>query len=66
MRSPPPPVSQAQQTYGYSGQQSTTNTAGAYGQQAFGGFMADPTAQMGFQVGKTAVMAGQEYVEQNV
>ena len=28
--------------------------------------MTDPTAQMGFQVGKSAVMAGQEYVEQNV
>ncbi len=33
---------------------------------AFGGFMNDSTAQMGFQVGKSAVMAGQEYVEQNV
>lgn len=33
---------------------------------AFGGFMNDQTAQMGFQVGKSAVMAGQEYVEQNV
>lgn len=28
--------------------------------------MTDPTAQMGFQVGKTAMMAGQEYMEQNV
>jgi hypothetical protein len=28
--------------------------------------MNDPTAQMGFQVGKSAVMAGQEYVEQNI
>lgn len=28
--------------------------------------MSDPTAQMGFQVGKTAMMAGQEYMEQNV
>lgn len=27
--------------------------------------MNDPTAQMGFQVGKSAVMAGQEYMEQN-
>jgi len=35
-------------------------------QPAFGGFMNDATAQMGFQVGKNAVMAGQEYVEQNV
>ncbi len=32
----------------------------------YGGFLNDPTAQMGFQVGKTAVMAGQEYVESNV
>jgi len=35
-------------------------------QPAFGGFMNDTTAQMGFQVGKNAVMAGQEYMEQNV
>jgi hypothetical protein len=33
---------------------------------AFGGFMNDHTAQMGFQIGKSAAMAGQEYVEQNV
>ena len=33
---------------------------------AFGGFMNDQTAQMGFQVGKSAVMAGQEYMEHNV
>ena len=32
----------------------------------FGGFVNDHTAQMGFQVGKSAVMAGQEYMEQNV
>jgi hypothetical protein len=29
------------------------------------GFINDPTAQMGFQVGKSAVMAGHEYMEQN-
>lgn len=28
--------------------------------------MNDQTAQMGFQIGKSAVMAGQEYVDQNV
>lgn len=28
--------------------------------------MNEPTAQMGFEVGKSAVMAGQEYMEQNV
>jgi hypothetical protein len=33
---------------------------------AFGGFMNDHTAQMGFQIGKSAAMAGQEYMEQNV
>lgn len=33
---------------------------------AFGGFMNDQTAQMGFQIGKSAAMAGQEYMEQNV
>jgi hypothetical protein len=33
---------------------------------AFGGFINDSTAQMGFQVGKSAMMAGQEYMEQNV
>jgi protein transport protein YIF1 len=33
---------------------------------AFGGFMNDPTTAMGIQVGKTAMMAGQEYMEQNV
>ena len=33
---------------------------------AFGGLINDPTAQMGYQVGKTALNAGQEYMEQNV
>lgn len=33
---------------------------------AFGNFMNDSTAQMGFQMGKTAMMAGSEYMEQNV
>lgn len=33
---------------------------------AFGGFMNDPTTQMGFQMGKSAVEAGQQYMEQNV
>jgi protein transport protein YIF1 len=28
--------------------------------------MSDPTAQMGFQVGQTALKHGTEYVEQNV
>lgn len=33
---------------------------------SFGGFINDPTAQLGFQMGKTAMDAGQHYVEQNV
>lgn len=33
---------------------------------AFGGFINDPTAQLGFQMGKSAMHAGQEYMEQNV
>ena len=33
---------------------------------SFGGFINDPTAQLGFQMGKSAMNAGQEYVEQNV
>lgn len=33
---------------------------------SFGGFINDPTAQLGFQMGKSAVDAGQQYMEQNV
>jgi len=33
---------------------------------AFGGFMNDQTAQMGFQMGQSALKVGQEYVDQNV
>lgn len=75
MRSPPPPVSQQQQQQ----HQQPTNSYGnpyqpQHGQRGgegpfapgFGGFINDPTAQMGFQVGKNVAMAGQEYVGQNV
>jgi hypothetical protein len=66
LRSPPPaPQPQHQQSYGnpYPAQasQAAPNAFGAYG-----GFMTDPTAQMGFQVGQTALKHGTEYVEQNV
>lgn len=74
MRSPPPPT--AQQTphagYGAGGggnpyqPSPAQGGAGGYGGPGFGQFMNDPTAQMGFQVGKSAMMAGQEYMEQNV
>ena len=33
---------------------------------AWGGFMNDPTTAMGLQVGRTAVAAGQEYMDQHV
>ncbi|KAF2273338.1 YIF1-domain-containing protein [Westerdykella ornata] len=69
LRSPPPPQppSQPHAGYGY-GQQHAGPSAGggAYSAYpAFGGFMNDPTAQMGFQIGKSAVDAGQQYMEQN-
>ncbi|KAI4123768.1 MAG: hypothetical protein LQ338_005117 [Usnochroma carphineum] len=65
MRSPPPPQSQSNSNYGspYSGQ---ANAGGGTFAPAFGGFMNDPTAQMGYQLGKTALNTGQEYMEQNI
>lgn len=68
MRSPPPPVSQNQQQPQVNsyGNPFSNPAAGGGMSHGFGGFMNDPTAQMGFQVGKTAVAAGQEYMEQNV
>ncbi|KAL9613105.1 MAG: hypothetical protein Q9167_002322 [Letrouitia subvulpina] len=68
MRSPPPPQSQGS-NYGspYNGQiGGQPATGGGSFAPAFGGFMNDQTAQMGFQVGKTAMMAGQEYMEHNI
>ncbi|KAL8728729.1 MAG: hypothetical protein Q9166_005216 [cf. Caloplaca sp. 2 TL-2023] len=64
MRSPPPPQSQSASNYGtpYNGQ--AGGGGGAF--PAFGGFISDPTAQMGYQVGKSALNAGQEYMEQNI
>lgn len=69
LRSPPPPQAQnAQGGYGY-GQQSPPQGQGQ-GQNAylnqFGGFITDPTAQLGMQMGQNAMKVGQEYVEQNV
>lgn len=69
MRSPPPPVSQQQQasnSYGNPYQpQDGQGANGAFG-PGFGGFINDPTAQMGFQVGKGLALKSQDYVEQNV
>ena len=62
---------QPQNGYGYGAQpqQQQQQQQGVNGfnvHPAFGGFMNDQTAQMGFQLGKSAVNAGQDYVEQNV
>lgn len=70
MRSPPPPSAQQTPNAGYGGNPYQPSPAqaggGNYGGPGFGGFINDPTAQMGFQVGKTAMAAGQEYMEHNV
>ncbi|KAK5128991.1 hypothetical protein LTR85_000324 [Meristemomyces frigidus] len=74
LRSPPPPVSQNSYGYGQSppqGQQQQNGQAagagaGGYMHPAFGGFMNDPTAQMGLQMGQSAMKVGQEYMEQNI
>jgi len=63
-------MSQSQNGYGYGApqqqQQQQMGGAGFNTHPAFGGFMNDQTAQMGFQLGKSAIGAGQDYVEQNV
>lgn len=69
MRSPPPPAPQQPPSAGYGGnpyQPSPAQSGSGTYAPGFGGFMTDPTAQMGFQVGKSAMAAGQEYMEQNV
>jgi len=68
MRSPPPPAPQQnQQSNTYGGPYTSGGGGGGGGLgPGFGNFISDPAAQMSFQVGKTAVMAGQEYMEQNV
>ncbi|MCJ1300952.1 hypothetical protein MMC08_003751 [Hypocenomyce scalaris] len=71
MRSPPPPGPPSHggsgygSPYGGASMGQATSGGGSFA-PAFGGFVNDQTAQMGFQVGKSAVMAGQEYMEQNI
>ena len=74
-RSPPLPSQSQNGGYGYTAgqqqqqqqqQQHQQGAGGGYGVPNFGGLMNDPTAQMGYQVGKTALDAGQQYMEQNV
>ncbi|KIW27042.1 uncharacterized protein PV07_06823 [Cladophialophora immunda] len=72
MRSPPPPTSQnpsQPQVNSYGNPYQSPPAGGGGGGGGFGpnfGFMSDPTAQMGFQVGQHAMKAGQEYMEQNL
>jgi hypothetical protein len=70
LRSPPPPQppSQPHSGYGYA-QQGGAGQPGPSGYNippSFGGFINDPTTQLGYQMGKSAVGAGQAYMEQNV
>lgn len=76
LRSPPPPAGQQQpgqpqvNSYGNPYQQSPpaqSNMAGGgqFGNQ-FNNFMSDPTTQMSFQIGASAVHAGQQYIDQNL
>ncbi|KAK7528302.1 ER to Golgi transport protein Yif1 [Phyllosticta citricarpa] len=71
LRSPPPPQPQPQaqaNSYGYpqqNPQQNPQQGGGFMQQPGFGGFLNDPTAQMGFSIGQNAARAGQEYMEQN-
>ncbi|KAH9874886.1 hypothetical protein J1614_004373 [Plenodomus biglobosus] len=70
LRSPPPPQppSQPHSAYGYGqhGGGMPQQQGGYNTHPSFSGFINDPTAQLGFQMGKSAVDAGQHYVEQNI
>ncbi len=66
LRSPPPLAQQQQHQSGYGNPYQPQAPAGHNAFGAYGQFMTDPTAQMGFQVGQTALKHGTEYVEQNV
>ncbi|ORZ32626.1 YIF1-domain-containing protein [Catenaria anguillulae PL171] len=58
-------MQQQQQQQQQGGQQFTQNLAQAFA-PAFGGFINDPAAQIGLQLGSKAMHAGQEYVNQNL
>ena len=68
MRSPPPPQSSSSYTSSPYGGQSSQPAQGAAGPYAstLGGFMNDPTTQMGLQLGQGAMKVGQDYIDQNV
>ncbi|CAL3964176.1 hypothetical protein PZA11_001600 [Diplocarpon coronariae] len=66
LRSPPPPMPQQQHQSGYGNPYQPQAPQAGNGFGAYGNFMSDPTAQMGFQVGQTAFKHGTEYVEQNI
>lgn len=73
MRTPPPsmPPQSTYQAAGYMPQNPyqpapAQGGSGTFGPQAFGNFVTDPAAQMGIHVGKNAMFAGHNYLQQNV
>lgn len=69
LRSPPPQSQQSYSSSPYGGgnmAQQPPQSGGSGFTPAFGGFMNDQTAQMGFQMGQSALKVGQDYVDQNV
>ncbi|KAK2731637.1 hypothetical protein FQN55_004533 [Onygenales sp. PD_40] len=68
MRSPPPPAPQHSQSSSYGNPYQPAPAQGGSGSfgPGFGGFINEPGAQLGLQFGKNAVIAGQEYMEQNL
>ncbi|KNE71916.1 hypothetical protein AMAG_16340 [Allomyces macrogynus ATCC 38327] len=67
MASPmPPQQGQQQQGQQQQQQQPQAPTVPLFNPAAFAGLVTDPTAQIGMQLGSKAVLAGQEYVNQNI
>ncbi|TKA22861.1 hypothetical protein B0A50_07761 [Salinomyces thailandicus] len=69
LRSPPPPSYNYGQSPPAGGMPPGGQPGGAGGgytpHPAFGGFINDPTTQMGLQMGQSAMKVGSDYVEQN-
>lgn len=67
LRSPPPSVPQPQHQPIYGNPyQPQVPPVGASSFGGYGNYITDPTTQMGFQVGQTALKHGTDYMEQNV
>ncbi|KAK9457136.1 YIF1-domain-containing protein [Dipodascopsis uninucleata] len=68
MRSPPPPQMQGTNPNPYipgTSGSTNANSANRYADSRYSNLFNDATAQVSLQVGRNAMMAGQEYVEQN-